>query len=112
MGEVGVRERAGRGRSSTGGAILALVIAEMLIIGYPARTAARIPYALECPQDRRHHAPLLRLAIGALLDDASGNTAVWIIGETRINCDGRSGRTVIGDHLSSPTPGWQELEWT
>jgi hypothetical protein len=35
------REPAG-GRSSTGGAILALVIAEMFIIGDPARTTARI----------------------------------------------------------------------
>src|SRR5262245_29816542 len=44
----------------------------MLIIGDRTRTAARIPDAPWRPLGRRRHAPLLRLAIGALLDCASG----------------------------------------
>ncbi len=55
MGEVGGRERADRGRS-----FLAPAIAEMLIIGYPARMAARIPDALR-RSDRRE---VLAMRIG------------------------------------------------
>jgi hypothetical protein len=45
MGELGFGTRAGPGRLFMGGAVLALAVVEIMIIGQPDRTAARIPSA-------------------------------------------------------------------